>query len=70
VRHVTAALTREGHRRAILWVVTENSGARRFYEAAGWHFDGTATVADAQGAVANECRYAVDLPRQNEPDHR
>lgn len=45
-------------------------GARRFYEAEGWHFDGTEKVDNAQGAVVNECRYAVDLPRPNEPDHR
>jgi GNAT superfamily N-acetyltransferase len=34
-------LRRSGFRRAVLWVLETNERARRFYERAGWHWDGT-----------------------------
>jgi RimJ/RimL family protein N-acetyltransferase len=34
-------LRRSGFRRAVLWVLETNERARRFYERAGWHLDGT-----------------------------
>jgi GNAT superfamily N-acetyltransferase len=61
LRHVTAELTAFGYRRAILWVVTENDRARRFYETAGWSFDGTERVDTVQGATVNEVRYSRSL---------
>lgn len=56
-----AHLASLGYRRAILWVVAENDRARRFYETAGWSFDGTERVDTVQGATVNEVRYARSL---------
>ncbi len=42
---------------AILWVVAENGRARRFYETAGWVFDGTRRIEEIGGVQANELRY-------------
>jgi L-amino acid N-acyltransferase YncA len=50
-----------GYTRATLWVLATNERSRRFYEKAGWTFDGT------EGTHQNEClnmpikRYATDL---------
>jgi len=60
-----AALRGHGLRRAILWVVEDNSTARAFYERQGWVWDGTLLerplggFADFPSVV--ECRYALDL---------
>src|SRR5918999_4630796 len=37
----TDALRRAGYRRATMWVLEANRRARRFYERAGWGWDGT-----------------------------
>lgn len=57
----TRALREAGYTRATLWVLEVNERARRFYERAGWSWDGT--VSDHQFECANEpiVRYAVDL---------
>ena len=39
-----AALTEAGYQRAGLWVLENNTRARRFYEAAGWAPDGAVRV--------------------------
>jgi GNAT superfamily N-acetyltransferase len=50
-----------GFARATLWVLEANARARRFYEKAGWSWDGT--VSGHQFECANEpiVRYAADL---------
>jgi len=57
----TRALRQAGYARATLWVLQVNERARRFYERAGWSWDGT--VSDHQFECANEpiVRYAVQL---------
>jgi GNAT superfamily N-acetyltransferase len=42
---------------AALWVLTANARARRFYEQAGWHLDGTVKTQDRLGVEAEESRY-------------
>lgn len=37
-------LRRSGFRRAVLWVLETNERARRFYERAGWIWDGTTST--------------------------
>jgi GNAT superfamily N-acetyltransferase len=55
------ALRDAGYTCATLWVLEANGRARRFYERAGWRWDGT--VSDHQFECANEpiVRYSVDL---------
>jgi GNAT superfamily N-acetyltransferase len=57
----TAKLRDDGYSEAVLWVVDGNSRARRFYEAAGWHADGTARREDVGGALVTEVRYRRQL---------
>jgi RimJ/RimL family protein N-acetyltransferase len=42
---------------ATLWVLTGNSRARAFYEAMGWHHDGSARELEASGNQIAEVRY-------------
>jgi len=42
-------------------VVTENEGARRFYESAGWRSDGATKVDDTRGFAIHEVRYGRDV---------
>ena len=46
---------------AILWTLTDNPRARRFYEAAGWRLDGTIGSFDRLGVSAPVVRYAKRL---------
>jgi L-amino acid N-acyltransferase YncA len=50
-----------GFERATLWVLTSNAPTRRFYEAAGWRFDGTEKIEDWDGFGIPEVRYQVEL---------
>jgi ribosomal protein S18 acetylase RimI-like enzyme len=43
--------------RAVLWVLTSNQRARRFYEAAGWRPDGATKVEERTGGSMHEVRY-------------
>ena len=56
-----ARLRDDGHRRAMLWVLTANDRARRFYESAGWSCDGTEQMYQRQGYDIPEVRYVRDL---------
>ena len=47
----------EGHRHAFLWVIRDNTRARRFYEAAGWRLDPSVSRADPIAQV----RYEIEL---------
>ena len=55
------ALCEAGYRRATLWVLEANSHARRFYERAGWTWDGTTSRHDFDCANEPVLRYAVGL---------
>jgi GNAT superfamily N-acetyltransferase len=55
------ALLAAGHGEAVLWVVSQNARARRFYERSGWHPDGIEKHDDARGFPLHELRYARTL---------
>jgi ribosomal protein S18 acetylase RimI-like enzyme len=55
------ALREAGYRRATLWVLEANAHARRFYERAGWRWDGTVSRHDFDCANEPVLRYAVEL---------
>lgn len=61
----TAALREQGMRRAILWVLEGNAGARAFYERQGWEWDGTRVERPLGGfpgfPTVIEVRYALNL---------
>ena len=56
-----ATLTEAGYESATLWVLDSNVRAIRFYEAAGWHADGTVKHDDMDGTPIRELRYRHDL---------
>ncbi|MBR8638797.1 GNAT family N-acetyltransferase [Streptomyces tuirus] len=51
-----------GRDRLLLWVLKENSRARRFYERAGFHADGAEEPFEVEGVTVPEVRYARPLP--------
>ena len=55
------ALRAAGFARAFLWVLAANERARRFYEKAGWAWDGTTSTHRFDCANEPVVRYAVDL---------
>lgn len=55
-----AALRLAGYRRVVLWTLTANARARRFYQKAGFAPDGATNVLTGLGGV-EELRYARDL---------
>ncbi len=50
-----------GYRRATLWVLATNQRSRRFYEKAGWAFDGTTSTHEDQCLNMPIVRYRVDV---------
>jgi GNAT superfamily N-acetyltransferase len=56
-----AWLGAHGFDAAILWVLTGNEQARRFYEAVGWARDGAIKIEDLYGALLPHVRYEVSL---------
>lgn len=56
-----AALRAHGFRRALLWVLEANVRSRRFYEAAGWAWDGTRSEHRFDCANLPILRHARDL---------
>jgi GNAT superfamily N-acetyltransferase len=50
-----------GHDRLYLWVLEENVRARRFYERAGFHADGTEEPFEVDGVQLPEVRYVREL---------
>ncbi|MFD7876117.1 GNAT family N-acetyltransferase [Streptomyces sp. NPDC059766] len=50
-----------GHPRMLLWVLKENTGARRFYERAGFRADGVEEPFEAGGTEVPEVRYSRRL---------
>ena len=59
--HAVAELRALGFADAVLWVLEENARARRFYEAAGWAFDGARKDYERDGAARHELRYRRGL---------
>ena len=54
-------LTDAGYPKAMLWVLTANEQARRFYESRGWTFDGTEKMYHRDGHDIPEVRYVRAL---------
>lgn len=52
-------LLERGFRSAVLWVLTENNDARRFYEACGWALTGEDRVEGRHGHAIPEVRLAL-----------
>jgi ribosomal protein S18 acetylase RimI-like enzyme len=50
---------RRGFGPLVLWVLTGNARARRFYEAAGWAPDGSSRILDFDGTPIEEIRYRL-----------
>jgi len=61
LERATGDLRQRGYRAAVLWVFAANLRARRFYELAGWRFDGTTKLEVHGGAELTELRYALDI---------
>ncbi len=57
-----ARLAERGHRRAVLWMLSTNARAARFYERQGWERDGCIRVQQFGGAVVIDHRWARGLP--------
>jgi ribosomal protein S18 acetylase RimI-like enzyme len=53
-------LRRRGLSPVLLWVLVANERARRFYERAGFHSDGTVVDFEVGGATLPEMRYRYD----------
>jgi RimJ/RimL family protein N-acetyltransferase len=64
-RHLFASaverLSDLGYERATLWVMASNERSRRFYERAGWSWDGTTSEHRFDCANVPIVRYAADL---------
>jgi GNAT superfamily N-acetyltransferase len=52
---VLAEVRAEGYPRIVLWVLTENVRARRFYERCGFRLSGAAHVLQGLGGVPEVC---------------
>jgi GNAT superfamily N-acetyltransferase len=52
---------REGYATAMLWVLTDNPRARRFYEREGWRAEGT-RLDTVRGVEVEEALYRLTLP--------
>ncbi|MEI6417280.1 MAG: GNAT family N-acetyltransferase [Verrucomicrobiota bacterium] len=54
-----AALKKDGHQEAILWVLSKNERAIRFYRQAGWHPDEASRHQEISEAQIEEVRYST-----------
>ncbi|MFN8233107.1 MAG: GNAT family N-acetyltransferase [Actinomycetota bacterium] len=61
LERATEGLRDAGWKRAVLWVLETNERARRFYERAGWSWDGTTSAHRFDRAELPIVRYAADL---------
>jgi GNAT superfamily N-acetyltransferase len=50
-----------GFTTAILWVLTANEHARKWYEEKGWRAEGLTKVVDREGFQLHETRYIINL---------
>ncbi len=68
MRRALVRLAADGFGLATLWVLADNHGARRFYQATGWRPDG-ATQPQRFGEVElTEVRYVVELAAAGAPE--
>jgi len=56
-----ASATEQGYAGMTLWVLTENSRGRSFYEAMGMQADGAMKVEERPGCALHEVRYRIAL---------
>jgi ribosomal protein S18 acetylase RimI-like enzyme len=61
MEHSVAELRTHGFRKAVLWVLSTNERARRFYETAAWIADGAEKVDEWLGHPLPHVRYSRDL---------
>ncbi|MGZ8581295.1 MAG: N-acetyltransferase family protein [Actinomycetota bacterium] len=61
LERATAGMRSSGFARATLWVLESNERARRFYERAGWAWDGTRSSHQVQCSNMPIVRYAREL---------
>ncbi|WIM97284.1 GNAT family N-acetyltransferase [Actinoplanes oblitus] len=59
--HALKELPSIGGDRAVLWVLTENHQARRFYERGGWHPDGATRTEPVNDVPVPQLRYSHPL---------
>jgi GNAT superfamily N-acetyltransferase len=64
--HATGRFRSLGYATAILWVLTSNIRARRFYEIAGWSEDGGSKLESLPGFELRELSYRILFRRPNE----
>lgn len=67
-RSALAGLRRQGYHAAAARVVTENAPARRFYEAAGWRWDGASITGEAALRQLQVDRVRRLAPLRDRPD--
>jgi GNAT superfamily N-acetyltransferase len=51
----------DGFQEAILWVIEDNPRTRRYYELAGWHFDGGTKAEAVLDVPIRQVRYRISL---------
>lgn len=61
--HCEHDLIGHGYDKAVLWVLADNSRARRFYEKAGWTLDGASKRREIGGREVVEVRYRATLDK-------
>lgn len=61
MEHSVAELRTHGFKKAVLWVLSGNERARRFYETAAWIADGGEKTETWQGHPLAHIRYSRDL---------
>ncbi len=67
LRQATHRLEGHGYSTAFLWVLASNARARRFYEIAGWTFDGvTKLETHPEGFELHEVLYRIRFGRERE----
>jgi GNAT superfamily N-acetyltransferase len=58
---VLERLRGDGYREAILWVIEDNPRTRRYYELAGWQFDGGTKEEAVLDIAVRQVRYRISL---------
>lgn len=54
-------LKKERYTHATLWVLKENTNARKFYESKGWRVEGKTKIDQREGFDLHETRYIIEL---------
>lgn len=61
IENARQVLREKGYGTAILWMLTENEAARKFYEARGWAFDGITQLEPTAGVELDHSRFRCQL---------